>query len=107
MERKRKEKKQEKIAYFKFGDSPAVTQNYDYGSYGLLSAYRFSQGKKNNEGLCTHISDYTYVAKGSLIQVQYVIGTLNRSEDFEIQASRQLGKILKRKKLLTLYRSQC
>lgn len=46
MERKRKEKKQEKIGYFKFGDSPAVTQNYDYGSYGLLSAYRFSQGKK-------------------------------------------------------------
>lgn len=39
---RRKSKK--KIGYFKFGDSPAVTQNYDYGSYGLLSAYRFSQG---------------------------------------------------------------
>lgn len=41
---RRKSKKN--IGYFKFGDSPAVTQNYDYGSYGLLSAHRFSQGKR-------------------------------------------------------------
>lgn len=43
-------KRKKKFGYFKFGEVPVPTQNYDYGSYCLLSAHHFSQGILNGQG---------------------------------------------------------